>query len=262
MKPIFTLFLVFQLSTGFSQILFYESFNVILDSTKTVQGSIVPDLKFLTQVKNVLQFENLADITIKNKTHVFTLANKVDFSKLGKETFLSGGYFYAEYRKILEKKFSMEFFSQIHWEEARGLQRKYAGGVTARIRIKKQQNLGLFIGGGPFYEYEKWTYQGVLPEFIPPEAVPITTQKLKMGSYISFKYAPLSTLFLDFSVYHQGLFKSLFSTTRIASSTKISYRFTQHIGFAFLYQNIYDPAPVVPIDHWFHKITFGISVNF
>jgi hypothetical protein len=73
------------------------------------------------------------------------------------------------------------------YDHPRGLQIKYAGGINARLRIYTKNNLGLFFGFGPFYEYETWNYNGVKDELVPIDASTQTTQQIKLASYISYK---------------------------------------------------------------------------
>ncbi len=112
-----------------AQILHSESFSVILDTSKWIKGSVVPDLKFQTQKKDLLEFENNANISMQFKKHALTLANKIELAKYGNEVLLSGGYLYMEYRNIIEDTYAFEPFAQLHWSEARGLELKYAGGL-------------------------------------------------------------------------------------------------------------------------------------
>lgn len=245
-----------------SQILFTESFNVILDTTKFIKGTITPDVKFQTQKANLFEFENMADLSIRIGKSGVTFANKIELTRYGGKTLLSGSYVYGEYRLSSGKVFITEIHTEIHWSEARGLERKYAGGVNARFCLIKKQNLGIFTGIGPFYEYENWNYDGVPDSDLPENPVNVIWQNIKLGSYISYKQNLFGDFNLDLSIYHQSRFDEIFSTPRLASSSKISFFFTQHLELVFIYQNIYDYKPVVPIDKWFHKYIFSIAISF
>jgi len=105
-----------------TQVLHTESYSVILDTTQKIKGSIIPDFKFQNQKKDLIEFENISDISIRFEEHAITFANKIELAKYGDEVLLSGGYLYIEYRRIFESKFSLEPFSQFHWTEARGLE--------------------------------------------------------------------------------------------------------------------------------------------
>ncbi|MEP0985056.1 hypothetical protein [Ekhidna sp.] len=142
------------------------------------------------------------------------------------------------------------------------MERKYAAGVNARFRIHKSKGWGLFAGIGPFYEYEKWNFDGISDDsLIPPNETFRTQKNLKLGSYISLKYT-LQDFLIDVSVYHQARFDEIFTFPRFASSARITYNFTKVLGLALTYQNIYDPKPLVPISKLFQKLELGFSVSF
>jgi len=266
MKYLFSLILFLLLFVGIgrmnAQVLHTESFSVIIDTSKRIKGSIVPDFKFQNQKKYLIEFENTSDISFRFKNHAITFANKIELSKYGSEVLLSGGYLYVEYRKIFEEEFSLEPYSQLHWSDARGLEFKYAGGIQARYHILQNRKLGFFFGLGPFYEFERWNYDGVKDHLLPANTKKIGSEKIKIGSYISFKWISDFDLTFDFNAYHQSTLNEFFSTPRLASSTSITYNFTDNLGLLLKYENIYDYNPIVPIDKLFNKIIFTIDISF
>lgn len=247
-----------------AQILHTENFSVILDTTKHFKGNILPSLKYRNLRENLLEFENTADFSISFLRNAVTLANKFELSKFGDETIQSGGFLYLEYRRLTQNKYiEFEPYFQMHWAEARGLDRKYALGGNFRINVIKNPKTGLFVGVGTFYEFERWNYDGVADtSLIPTDARPVETLFMKLSSYLSFKQAIGQILTLDVSAYYQSRFVRLFSTPRLAGSARVTYNLSKHLGLTLLYQNIYDPDPPVPIDQLFHDITFGLNLSF
>ncbi|MEX0982219.1 MAG: hypothetical protein WD577_10420 [Bacteroidales bacterium] len=78
---IFALIVLFAI-TGHqldAQVLHTESFNVILDSTKTVKGSFMPSFRYRNVQKEYVEIENTADFTIRSNSHALTFANNIDF---------------------------------------------------------------------------------------------------------------------------------------------------------------------------------------
>ncbi|MFP4024454.1 MAG: hypothetical protein ACLFVR_07990 [Thiohalospira sp.] len=264
-RSLFFLLLIFLINIVkvSAQILHTENFSVILDTTKKIKGSIVPDFRFENQKKNLIEFENVSDITFLIKKSALTFANKIELSKYGEEVLLSGGYLYVEYGKILKQKFSIDPFSQIHWSEARGLEFKYAGGFYARYSLLKKDNIGLFVGLGTFYEHEQWNYDGVNDTLlIPSISKDIYSDQFKIGSYLGFKYESDYNFSIDLSIYHQSRYDEIITTPRLASSASITYNFTEHLGLIAKYQNIYDFNPLVPIDKLFNHIILSIDISF
>lgn len=179
-----------------AQILYTESFNVILDTSKTVKGSFMPSFRYRNVKKEFIEISNTADISFRHNNHALTLANKLEYTLYGNENLMSGGYVYVEYLNIQDRLWAIEPYIQIHWQETRGLEQKYAGGTNLRLRVIAQPGTGIFAGLGALYQYERWNYSGV-PESIPlppttPDTNPSTSRfcvhqhKKASGSVVSF----------------------------------------------------------------------------
>jgi len=265
-KSLFAIIITIALSVyclkAVAQVLHTENFNVVIDTTKILKGNFTPSFRYRNLKEDFLEIGNTADISIRIKKHAFTVANRVEYSILGKENILSGGFVYIEYVNLQSKKIALEPFFQMHWREIRGLERKYAGGMNIRWRALVKENTGLFFGIGTLYEFERWNYSGVPDDLLSNDQTPIEIEQFRGTSYISFKQK-LGDLFdLDISGYYQPTFSSPFEKYRLASSFELTYNFTKFIGLRFLYQNIFDPKPLVPIDKLYHDVNFGITLSF
>jgi hypothetical protein len=84
---------------------------------------------------------------------------------------------------------------------------------------------------------------------------------VRLGSYISYKQRFADKFLLDLSIYSQDNIQNLFHVPRAGSSSRITYKLTQYLGLTLLYQNMYDPSPIVPIDKLYHNVTFSFSIN-
>jgi len=245
-----------------SQVLHTESFNVVLDTAKILKGNFTPNFRYRNLKEDFLEIENTTDISIRLKNHALTIANRIEYSIFGKENIMSGGFLYIEYVNLQNKKIALEPFFQMHWREARGLDRKYAGGLNFRWRAILDDNIGVFIGVGSLYEFERWNYLGVADESVPENSPPIVVEQMRGSSYISYKQKIGSLFNLDISGYYRPTFSAPFKNYRLASSFELTYNMTQYLGLRFLYQNIYDPTPLVPIDQLYHDVNFGITLSF
>ncbi len=135
-------------------------------------------------------------------------------------------------------------------------------GDSLRYRLVYNKKIGIFAGLGSFYEYERWNFTGVDETLIPENSSDVVTRNFKLGDYLSFKFKPKDYLFFDVSIYHQSRFNQIFSKPRLASSTSITYSFTEHLGLTIIYQNIYDYHPNMPIDKLFNKVVFSVAISF
>lgn len=247
---------------AFSQVLHTENFNVIIDTTKVLKGNFTPSFRYRNLKEDFLEIGNTADVSVRFGKNAFTVANRIEYSVLGDENILSGGFLYLEYANLQSKKIALEPFFQMHWNEVRGLDTKYAGGINLRWRALVKNNTGLFVGIGSLYEYERWSYSGVPDDLLPIDQSAIEINRFRGNSYISFKQKFGDLFDLDISGYYQPYLSSLFDNYRLASSFELTYNFTKYIGLRLLYQNIYDSSPLVQIDKLYHDVNFGITISF
>lgn len=245
-----------------AQLLFPESFVLIMDTTQHIRGSLTPAFKLQTQKELLVELENTADLAFRYHGHSLTFANRFELSRFGEEVLLSGGYVYGKFRQEKERRFMLEYYGQVHWAEARGMERKYAAGVNARWGIFQQERLALYTGIGPFYEYERWNYKAVPDDRLPNDLLPEERELLKVGAYVGYKQWVLKDLLLDISVYYQQRPEVFFDAPRFGSSSRIGVQLNRYLQLALIYQNIHDAAPVVPIDPWFHKVIATVTVTF
>ena len=93
---------------SYSQMLFSENLTLDIDSTKTIQGSLMPVLDFKTEQENILTVKNTANLNVLIKhRRVINLINKLEFSTYGKKVTVSGGYVHTEYRYLLSRAFEV-----------------------------------------------------------------------------------------------------------------------------------------------------------
>lgn len=256
------IFTLFPTQRATSQVLHTEDFNVIIDTSKTLKGNFAPNFRYRNLKEDFLQLANTADVSLRFGKHAFTIANRIEYGVVGNENILSGGFLYMEYVNLQSKKFAIEPFYQMHWNEVRGLERKFAGGVNLRWRALVKNNTGLFFGLGSFKEFEQWSFSGVPDNLLPLDQSAVEVNRVRGNSYISFKQK-LGDLFdLDISGYFQPYLADFFYNYRLAGSFELTYNFTKYLGLRFLYQNIYDAAPLVPIDKLYHDVNFGITISF
>ncbi|NNE25462.1 MAG: DUF481 domain-containing protein [Saprospiraceae bacterium] len=245
-----------------AQVLHTENFNVIVDTSKVVKGNFSPSFRFRNLKEDLLELGNTADVSIRFRNHAFTVANRIEYSVLGNDNILSGGFLYLEYVNLHNKKIAFEPFFQMHWNENRGLDKKYAGGINLRWRALIKKSTGLYIGIGSLYEFERWNYSGVPDDLLPQDQSSVKKDRFRGTSYLSFKQKFGDLFDLDISGYYQPSFSSPFKDYRLASSIELTYNFNKYLGLRLLYQNIYDSTPLVPIDKLYNDVNFGITISF
>jgi hypothetical protein len=243
---IMTILLSIYCEKAVAQVLHTENFNVVIDTTKFLKGNFTPSFRYRNLKEDFIEIANTADVSLRFGKHAFTVANRIEYSVFGDDNILSGGFLYLEYVNLRSKKVAFEPFLQVHWNEVRGLNNKYAGGMNLRWRALVKNNTGLYFGIGSLYEFERWNYSGVPDDLLPIDQSAIEVNRLRGNSYVSFKQSFGDLFDLDISGYYQPNFSNFFKNYRLASSFELTYNITKYIGLRLLYQNIYDSAPLVP----------------
>lgn len=238
--------------------LFSENLTMDIDSTKTIQGTLLPVLDFKTEKENVLTLKNTANLNllIKHK-RVINLINKLEFSTYDKKVTVSGGYVHVEYRYLLSRAFEVYPYAESQWAESRGMEYKISTGLLSRYRIINKEKYLMFASAGMFYEFEKW-------EDPTPNAAPshVYSRSIKSHLSVSFKHHLGEHWELTTTAIHQAKPDSYFKEARFGGAADLRYNITPKIGINGAYRVIYDTAPIVPIRKTYTTVEAGLSVSF
>lgn len=241
------------------QMLFSENLTLDIDSTKTIQGSLQPELDFKTEKENVLTFKNTANLNLLiERKRIINLINKFEFSSYGKKITVSGGYVHAEYRYLLQHRFEVYPYMESQWAGSRGMTFKLSAGLQARYKLIESKNWLLFANTALFYEFEKWEY----PD--PPAGTATHAYSRYIKHHLSFSIK--CKLGTHWDIITTGIYQarpdSYFKTPRFGAAIDLAYHITPKIGLNCAYRLIYDTAPIVPVRKNYTTINAGINIAF
>ena len=241
------------------QMLFSENLTLDIDSTKTIQGSLQPELDFKTEKENVLTFKNTANLNLLiERKRIINLINKFEFSSYGKKITVSGGYVHAEYRYLLQHRFEVYPYMESQWAGSRGMTFKLSTGLQARYKFIESKNWLLFANTALFYEFEKWEY----PD--PPAGTATHAYSRYIKHHLSFSIK--CKLGTHWDIITTGIYQarpnSYFKTPRFGAAVDLAYHITPKIGLNCAYRLIYDTAPIVPVRKNYTTINVGINIAF
>ncbi|EGQ12215.1 hypothetical protein [Prevotella nigrescens] len=241
------------------QMLFSENLTLDIDSTKTIQGSLQPELDFKTEKENVLTFKNTANLNLLiERKRIINLINKFEFSSYGKKITVSGGYVHAEYRYLLQHRFEVYPYMESQWAGSRGMTFKLSAGLQARYKFIESKNWLLFANTALFYEFEKWEY----PD--PPAGTVTHAYSRYIKHHLSFSIK--CKLGTHWDIITTGIYQarpdSYFKTPRFGAAIDLAYHITPKIGLNCAYRLIYDTAPIVPVRKNYTTINAGINIAF
>lgn len=260
MKLLLYLLLVLStLSPMYSQMLFSENLTMNIDSTKTIQGTILPVLDFKTEKENVFTFKNTANLNLLIKHgQVINLINKLEFSTYGNKVTVSGGYVHTEYRYLLHHVFEVYPYVESQWAESRGMKYKVSTGLQSRYRLVNSDNCLMFATLGVFFEFEKWE-QPAASLFAGTYAY---SRSIKSHLSISFRHRLGEHWKFTTTAIHQGKPDSYFKKARFGGAIDLKYHITPTIGIRGAYRIIYDTAPIVPVRKDYNTVDVGIDISF
>ena len=241
------------------QMLFSENLTLDIDSTKTIQGLLQPELDFKTEKENVLTFKNTANLNLLiERKRIINLINKFEFSSYGKKITVSGGYVHAEYRYLLQHRFEVYPYMESQWAGSRGMTFKLSTGLQARYKFIESKNWLLFANTALFYEFEKWEY----PD--PPAGTATHAYSRYIKHHLSFSIK--CKLGTHWDIITTGIYQarpdSYFKTPRFGAAVDLTYHITPKIGLNCAYRLIYDTAPIVPVRKNYTTINAGINIAF
>lgn len=241
------------------QMLFSENLTLDIDSTKTIQGSLQPELDFKTEKENILTFKNTANLNLLiERKRIINLINKFEFSSYGKKITVSGGYVHAEYRYLLQHRFEVYPYMESQWAGSRGMTFKLSTGLQARYKFIESKNWLLFANTALFYEFEKWEY----PD--PPAGTATHAYSRYIKHHLSFSIK--CKLGTHWDIITTGIYQarpdSYFKTPRFGAAIDLAYHITPKIGLNCAYRLIYDTAPIVPVRKNYTTINAGINIAF
>lgn len=241
------------------QMLFSENLTLDIDSTKTIQGLLQPELDFKTEKENVLTFKNTANLNLLiERKRIINLINKFEFSSYGKKITVSGGYVHAEYRYLLQHRFEVYPYMESQWAGSRGMTFKLSAGLQARYKFVESKNWLLFANTALFYEFEKWEY----PD--PPAGTATHAYSRYIKHHLSFSIK--CKLGTHWDIITTGIYQarpdSYFKTPRFGAAVDLAYHITPKIGLNCAYRLIYDTAPIVPVRKNYTTINAGMNIAF
>ena len=241
------------------QMLFSENLTLDIDSTKTIQGLLQPELDFKTEKENVLTFKNTANLNLLiERKRIINLITKFEFSSYGKKITVSGGYVHAEYRYLLQHRFEVYPYMESQWAGSRGMTFKLSTGLQARYKFVESKNWLLFANTALFYEFEKWEY----PD--PPAGTATHAYSRYIKHHLSFSIK--CKLGTHWDIITTGIYQarpdSYFKTPRFGAAVDLAYHITPKIGLNCAYRLIYDTAPIVPVRKNYTTINAGINIAF
>lgn len=244
-----------------AQIIFTESLATVIDTTRSWQGSVAPELNFKTEKENFFSFKNNANISwLLQKKKAITLINQLEITAFGNTVNVSNGFLHTEYRYLVKPRLEVYPFAELVWSPTRGLLLRVASGMQSRYRLIQSEHFILTSALGFFYEYEKWNMDGV-PKYTG-ENITLHQRTLKTRLAIGFKILFSEKWELTTSGYMHSRLDSNIANPRFAYDLQLKHHITKNFGIWLSYQLIQHTKPIVPIKKMYLVTTGGVFISW
>ena len=222
-----------------AQIIFTESLAPVIDTTRSWQGNIAPELNFKTEKDTYFMVKNNANVSfLLRKKKAITILNQVEIAKSGDKVNVSNGFVHMEYRYLYKPTLEVYPFAEGVWAD----HFTWRGGV------------------GIFYEYERWNYDGV-PNLTTAN-IELYQQTIKSRLATGFEIHFTDRSFLQASFYIHNRIDSNVKNPRYAYYIDLKYKITDNLGLWLSYQAIQHTKPIVPVKKLYVVLGSGVYLSW
>lgn len=199
---------------------------------------------------------NTAELMVQKKKELFIVAGSYRFTYNGPSDILNAGFIHIRYRHNYKNKFQPESFVQYQWDNKRGLMYRALAGMNIRYNFFRGDTWEFNAGLGLMYEEEKWNYDAVDSNKLPPITTPIANRLIKFNSYVRLDWKASANSDVAINIFLQS--RPTDFKPRIAPHIQWNINAGKHIGFNVSFSGVYDQSPVVPIHHFYYSMSNGI----
>ncbi|GAA4827482.1 DUF481 domain-containing protein [Algivirga pacifica] len=233
------------------------------DSTQWV-GNVTAAFSLKKQQVEAMEFNLASNAAYFSEKHAYILVGEIESLRGDGEFILSHGFGHFRTNLMRKNKLSYELFSQIQYDDIRGMKNRWLTGAGLRYTMREKDTYQIAIGTGAMYEAENWYWtieeDNEAEGWQKGDILSPSPERLKSTSYISLKYDISSKSFLNFITYYQAKFDS-FHLPRISGEFNLNIGISKHLAFTTKATYWYDAAPDIPIDKTNYSIQNGLTFS-
>ncbi len=264
MKYIYLLVVLLIGQTAVGQILNVEKNRLKGDSANYFLGNIGADLNVNNRSVNdageTLTFIGLtsnSDVGYISEHHSFLLLSQFQYNATSDNTINSTGYGHFRINWLREQILSYETFTQLQYDQGRGMRIRWLGGGGIRYRIFDEEKASLYVGIGAIYEREVWKVPLV-------EGALRAINLWKSSNYISHRVKINPHMDFNLIAYYQTGYDNGqdFFRHRMSIDANLLIKVFSRLSFRTSFNAAYENQPIVPIPKFVYSLTNGIQLSF
>ncbi len=258
------LFILLSGQTLYGQILNVEKNRLKGDSANYFVGSVGADFNInnrsINDAGQTVVFIGLtanSDVGYISEYHSFLLLTQFQYNATNDQSINSTGYGHFRINWLRKQRLSYETFTQLQYDQGRGMQLRWIGGGGIRYRVYDAENSNLYIGIGAMREREVW-------EVPASEGLTRDINIWQSTNYIANRVKLSENADFNIIAYYQTGYDHVqeFFRHRISADANLLVRITSRLALRTTAGATYENQPIVPITKLVYSVTNGIQLRF
>lgn len=245
-----SIILILCFSSAFlrAQVINIESKRFLNDTNGWVG---VTDFSFniLQNTQQVVSFSNNFRIQYqKNRSRIIFL-NDINFIKAGNTNFVNSGYQHIRYNYKMNKRLTIEAFTQTQYNPVLRLNFRFLNGIGPRVKVLKTEKAKIYAAALYMYEYDD----------ITNESQKIYEQRL--SSYITFTFHFFKSIDISSTTFYQPNLGYI-NDYRIANDTGLEIFINKHLNYKTSFNLLYDTKQPIGVPELVYALKNGLTLKF
>lgn len=264
MKHFFRIaFLLLLCQYADAQILNVEKNRLKGDSANYFVGNVGLDFAVnnqnINEEGNAVSFVGInatSDVGYISTHHSYLLIGDFKYNASANEAFNSAGFGHFRINFMRDRRLSYETFTQIQYDQGRGMQNRWIAGGGIRYRMYSTEKSSLYFGVGAMYEEENWQYP-------TSEEQIININIWKSTNYISQRIQLSENAGFNFIAYYQTGYDAQYAyfRHRISADVGIIVKIFGRLSLNTSLSGTYENHPIVPITKFVYSVTNGFLLS-
>ena len=203
----------------------------------------------MQNTQQVLSFSNNFRIQYqKNKSRIIFL-NDINFIKAGNTNFVNSGYQHIRYNYKMNKRLTIEAFTQTQYNPVLRLNFRFLNGIGPRVKVLKTEKAKIYAAALYMYEYDD----------ITNESQKIYEQRL--SSYITFTFHFFKSIDISSTTFYQPNLGYI-NDYRIANDTGLEIFINKHLNYKTSFNLLYDTKQPIGVPELVYALKNGLTLKF
>lgn len=195
------------------------------------------------------------NLLFTSKHHGYIFVGQMDYLEINDAQFINFGFAHARVNFLRDRKLSYEVFTQVSYDNFRGLEPRILFGGGLRYRVLEGDKSDLSVGLGAFLEDERWRHP------LDDRIIEITLAK--MASYARYQVSLSDYVNFNAMVYYQGGYDSGADVfrNRVSGSFNLSSKLSSRISLNNSFDISFEDKPIVPITKTIYALRLGVGID-